>query len=322
MENNITEKQENSEKKKKLKTTKKHWQIFSAILGILFIISILTTGFHFGVSKKTIKNTIEELSGATVLSVEKEKGLYKANIEDEEGNEGIIYITKDGKLLFQGAIDVEKLRKYLETIRAMQDTTGSATRKPKMTCDDIPKKDNPELNAFVVSYCPFGTQMQRILIEVAKLFNDNIKVRYIGSIVDGKVTSMHGEVEATENLRQICIREEQQDKYWNYVKCFIDKKDSEVCLTETNIDKEKLQTCMKDATKGIKYAEEDFKLQDKHNIRGSPTLILNGIQVSEFDFGGRNPEAVKTLLCCGFKEQPEECKETLETTSTGAKGQC
>ncbi len=320
-ENNITEKQENPKKQnKKIKTTKKHWQIFTTIFIVLFIVSILTSGFHFGVSKNTIKSTIEELSGATVLSVEKEKGLYKANIEDEQGNKGILYITKDGKLLFQGAIDVEKLREYIKSIKAMQDVTGSAVQEKQMTCDDIPKKDNPELNAFVVSYCPFGTQMQGILVEVAELFNDNIKVRYIGSIADGKVTSMHGEVEATENLRQICIREEQQDKYWNYVKCFIDKKDSEACLT--GIDKEKLQTCMEDATKGIKYAEEDFKLQDKYGITGSPTLILNGIQVSEFDFGGRNPEAIKTLLCCGFEEQPEECKETLETASTGAQGQC
>lgn len=317
-EDNNINKQENPENTKmKIKTTKKHWQIFTIVLAILFITSIITSGFHFGVSKNTIKNTIEELSGATVLSVEKEKGVYKANLEDEQGNKGIIYITKDGKLLFQGAIDVEKLREY---INSMKDVTGSAVQETKMTCEDIIKQEIPELNAFVVSYCPFGTQMQGILVEVAELFNDNIKVRYLGSIVDGKITSMHGEIEATENLRQICIREEQSDKYWNYVRCFIDKKDSDVCLTD--IDKEKLEECMDDVTRGIEYAKEDFELQDKYAITGSPTLILNGIKVSEFDFGGRNPEAVKTLLCCGFKEQPESCSESLATTAIGTQGQC
>jgi hypothetical protein len=33
-------------------------------------------------------------------------------------------------------------------------------------------------------------------------------------VKNGKIASMHGDEEAKENLRQICIREEQKDKYW------------------------------------------------------------------------------------------------------------
>jgi len=32
---------------------------------------------------------------------------------------------------------------------------------------------------------------------------------------------MPEDVEAKENLKQICIREEQSDKYWNYAGCYI-----------------------------------------------------------------------------------------------------
>jgi len=60
-----------------------------------------------------------------------------------------------------------------------------------------------------VSYCPYGTQMQRIINEVVRNISelkDNIVIRYIGSIQDGKITSMHGEKEAQENLTQIMFK--------------------------------------------------------------------------------------------------------------------
>jgi hypothetical protein len=40
-----------------------------------------------------------------------------------------------------------------------------------------------------------------------------MKARYIGTVSGTTITAMHGEAEAKENLRQICIREEQSTKY-------------------------------------------------------------------------------------------------------------
>jgi len=40
--------------------------------------------------------------------------------------------------------------------------------------------------------------------------------------VNNTIKSMHGAAEAQENLRQICIREEQSGKYWDYVRCYIE----------------------------------------------------------------------------------------------------
>jgi hypothetical protein len=94
-------------------------------------------------------------------------------------------------------------------------------------------------------------------------------------------------------------------------------------LAETGIDENALITCRNDSERGLKYAREDLDLMNEYNnteecrsnnqcaIGGSPALILNSQPVSEFNFGGRTAEAVKTLLCCGFNEGQDFCQNIL-----------
>jgi len=188
---------------------------------------------------------------------------------------------------------------------------------PKKNCSDIKKEDSPLLQAFVVSYCPFGLQMQRLLSEIIEKIpasSNNIKVRYIGDISKDNISSMHGQQEADENLVQICIREEQPDKYWKYVSCFARSGGSDDCLNSSEIDGGKLEECTTQKNRGFKYAEQDFAIADNFGASGSPTLILNNETVSEFDFGGRTDEAVKKLLCCGFSSKPDFCSQNLNTS--------
>lgn len=253
------------------------------------------------------ENLVEPGFEAEVVSVEEVSGIYKI-LTRYRGNDIFVYVTKDGKWLFINAYD---LTKKIE--REVPKAKG---------CEDLKKSENPQLEVFVVSYCPFGLQMQRVLgeiIEEIPELEQYIKVRYMGGIVDGRITAMHGEKEANENLRQICIREEQSEKYWEYISCFIKNGDTENCLNSAGIDSTKLNECMDDVERGVEYAREDFELQNNYRVTGSPTLILNGERVSEFDFGGRTAEAVKTLLCCGFEEEPAFCEKEL-TTEQAATG--
>ena len=244
-------------------------------------------------------------------AVEEKNGVYEMKLKIED-SEFTSYLTKDGKLLFPEAIEL------VEEIVSSEEPT----QQQKTTCEDIKKEQKPTLEAFVVSYCPFGTQMQRILAEIVKNIPElaeNIRVEYMGQIQDGKITSMHGEEEAQENLTQICLREEEGNKYFSYLSCFLKKGDNEGCLNEAGVDQEKLEGCKNDELRGLVYAQKDFDLQDKYKITGSPTLILNGQKVSEFDFGGRTAEAGKTLLCCGFENEFSSCQKTLaeEEAATG-----
>jgi len=254
------------------------------------------------------ENLVEKGVVVSLVDVVEENGLYKFRLKMGE-QEFVSYVTKDGKILFpEEGIDIEEKLTQEET---------PPEETPK-TYEDIKKSDEPLLEAFVVSECPFGTQMQRILNEIVKNISslaNNIKVEYIGSIQGDKITSMHGDPEAQENLRQICLKEEQPDKYWNYIDCHIKKGEVEGCLTATGIDEAKLSNCVTDSSKGLKYAKEDFDAQEKYKVTGSPSLFLNGEKVSEFDFGGRTAEAVKTLLCYGFKTEPGACSQKLTEAS-------
>lgn len=257
-----------------------------------------------------INNSILSGQTAALVSSSEESGVVKMRISIG-GSEFDSYISKDGKLLFPEAIK-------------MEGETDTATDTPAVTaktCDDLTKTDKPELEAYIVSQCPYGLQMQRVLAEVinsAGSLASNIKVRYMGSVSNGKIIAMHGDAEAQENLKQICIRDEQASKYWSYVSCYMKAGKTEECLTSVGIDKTKLNSCTTDKNKGLVYAQEDFDLSAKYSVQGSPTLILNGQTVSEFDFGGRTAEAVKSLICCGSKTQSSACSQTLNKASAAS----
>lgn len=255
-----------------------------------------------------INNSILSGQTASLVNSSEESGVVKMRISIG-GQEFDSYISKDGKLLFPEAIKIE------------DKATDKTAQQPAKTCDDLTKTDKAELDAYIVSQCPYGLQMQRVLADVvnsAPSLAGNIKVRYMGSISNGTIISMHGDAEAQENLKQICIREEQASKYWKYVSCYIKAGKTAECLTSVGIDKAKLNSCTTDKNKGIAYAQADFDLSAKYSVQGSPTLILNGQTVSEFDFGGRTAEAVKSLICCGSKTQSSVCSQTLNTASAAS----
>ena len=270
-------------------------------------------GFGSQKAEETVQKAIDFVSEnmldgaeAVLVSVSEESGVYKFKMKVNE-EEFDSYLTKDGKVLFPSGISL---------VEPEEDTTAAEGK--KMTCEDINKTEKPVLEAFVVSQCPFGLQMQRILNEIVKNIPQaasHIKVEYMGAIEENKITSMHGDEEAQENLRQICLQEEQPDNFWAYIDCHIKNGNVDSCLQTAQIDINKLTGCLVDGNRGLAYAEKDFANQDKYQITGSPTLILDGEKVSEFDFGGRTAEAVKTIVCCAFQEKPEFCDETLSTES-------
>ncbi len=224
------------------------------------------------------------------------------------------YTLKDGEsILFSEPHDLNELIVY----------TAPPTPTPSeaLKCENMEKKDNTELTAFVVSYCPFGIQTQRIISVLPEDLREHVKVRYIGAISNGKITSMHGDKEAQENLRQICIREEQPDRYWPYISCFIKAGKGEDCLSETKVDTNKLSACISDPERGLKFAGEDFKLQNQLGVGGSPTLILNGSVVDEvasaqaLEKTMRSVAHMQSLICCSSSTDLNGCSAKVPAES-------
>ena len=191
----------------------------------------------------------------------------------------------------------------------------------------VVKSDNPEVELFVMSYCPFGTQAEKGIIPAVNLLGDKIdfKIRFV-------YYAMHGDTEINEQLKQYCIQEEQEDKFLDYLSCFLADGDSESCLSEVGVDELKLASCVEKADEqfGItaKFNDQstwlsgryplfdvDKELNDEYGIGGSPTLVINGKTTDS----SRNPRAYLSTICAAFNDAPEECSEQLssQTPSSG-----
>ncbi|MFH0773258.1 MAG: hypothetical protein V1922_03020 [bacterium] len=285
--------------------------IVAALAGILLIVNNFR-GKSDEFKNKTIPAAIKKVLNSPdtkfeVASVKETNGVYEFQLK-LQNQTYTSYITKDAKILFTSGVKLDEVGKAPATKTQAQ---------KKLTCNDLKKADNSTLTAFVVANCPYGLQTQRLfkkVLEEAPNMASNLKIKYIGSIANGKITSMHGDEEAKENLRQICIRDEQLDLYWPYVNCYMQEGKTEQCLTNTGVDTTKMTACTEDAKRGLAYAQKDFDIANKLNVSGSPTLVLNDTQVvSEFDFGGRVPNSVKTMVCCGSKTKGDYCSKDIST---------
>lgn len=270
-----------------------------------------------------INNNKLSSSKVTLKSASEVSGLIKISI-DVGGQAYNSYVTKDGRFLFPNTPIDMKPAKTATSASASSSTTQTAAK----DASSVTKAAKPMLEAFVVSSCPFGLQMQRAIADAVKnipSLASSVVIRYIGSISNGVISSMHGPEEAAENLRQICIREEQPTKYYNYISCYMQKTtataasgmplgDSPSCQASTGIDTAKLASCVSDPSRGLAYAQKDFDLGIKYNVSGSPTLILNGAPIDETGFGGRSSDGVKSMVCAGSNSPASFCSTKLNTT--------
>lgn len=251
--------------------------------------------------KKVVNNPTTKIE---VTSAKEVSGLVEFELS-VAGQKYTSYVTKDGKLLFTSGIKVDDLNK------AQKSAAGAKPATPTT----LEKADKPSVTAFLVANCPYGLQMQRAFkkaINEAPELASSLMVKYMGSVENGKITSMHGDVEAQENLKQICIREEQKEKYWPYVSCYMQEGKTEECLVTAGVNVANLNACTSDSGRGLKYAQADFDLANKFSVSSSPTLLANNKQtVSEFDFGGRNANAIKEVLCAASKTKAGYCANAL-----------
>ncbi len=228
------------------------------------------------------------------------------------------YITKDGAMFFPQAMDTS------ETVAAADGGTDTAAATPVVAAD-IPKSDKPAVEVFVMSRCPYGTQMEKGLLPVMSLLKGkaDIKIKFVDYV-------MHGDAELKGNIAQYCIDKEENGKYEEYLKCYLKSGDLDACVTSTGVNKKKLDSCLSATDKQFKLNESftdktkwtssfpPFAIHEKENkaygVQGSPTFVVNGKQVET----SRSADAIKTTICAAFKNAPKECETKLDTATPSA----
>ncbi len=302
------------------------WKIATVVLGLLLIISIFTYGFRFGgatgavvgqittkeASDKAVKyindNLLQPGTTATFKSVEDKGSLYNVKF-DISGRAFDSYVTKDGSLLFPNAIDLNEVPEQA----------------PAPEATSIPKQDKADVKLFVMSQCPYGTIAEKAMAPVLSLMGSkfDFSLNFIANDNgDGTFTSLHGQAEVDEDLRQVCAAKHYPKEYFNYILCVNNDyrnaaKVWEKCATDNKMDAKVIKECS-EGEEGKALLAENVKAADEFSVSGSPTLIINGVTYQ----GARTADGYKTAICSGFKVEPDTCKNKLDGTSATATGSC
>ena len=256
-------------------------------------------------------------STATVTEVSLyEPKVYNVKVKIE-GSEELVdsYISADGKLFFPQSLDIAELSGTAGT----DDTAAADTAVTPV--ESAPKSDKPVVELFVMSHCPYGTQIEKGILPVVAALGDKIdfNIKFVNY-------AMHGDKELSEQMLQYCIQSEQRDKYTNYLNCFLQAGDSASCLKTAQVDSNKANACAAKVDKQYRILEVFEKKEGwdsfppfpiyeaenvKYGVQGSPTLVINGKQIDS----GRDSASLAGVICGAFNTLPEACNQTFSSAS-------
>jgi hypothetical protein len=277
--------------------------------------------------------------------------------------------------------------------------SSSTTTKTASATFEPVKSDKPEFQFYVMSFCPYGNQMEELVKPVVDLLKNsaNIRPQYIfEKIADLKTQcqqydssncanyikagyfttesdckaeldtynkkcldekqylkigntfygSLHGRQEATQDVREICAYNMNEDKtnWWKFIgnvnkNCTSENADTcwEEQAKQAGFDTNKITECFNNQAPEL--IEKEIALTTQNKVQGSPTLMINGITFPPeaaytSDNKGtlkigkkiltqdqyRTSDAIKEAICASFKKAPKECKTTIKATDTATAG--
>ncbi len=244
---------------------------------------------------------------AILKEVTEEKGLYKLTLEIN-GQEQRTYITKDAELIFPTSIKATST-----------DSTSTSETNSSQSSAEIPKSKKPKVDLYVMSFCPYGNQAEDTMVSAYNLLKDKIdfNVHYVVSEREGEITSLHGQKEVDQNMREVCVLENNgMDKWWEFTtyvneNCGSDGSCWEEAAQSANLNANTIANCINQ--NGIELMKKEAQISSENNVSGSPTMLINGVETEAVYYYGQ-PNKYKDSICSAFSEgfEVEQCSEELE----------
>ncbi len=241
----------------------------------------------------------------------------------------------------------DRVQSYLAPAGKYQYLRIGATFDPKSEiCDNIVDDDNNgqadcadsackgqtvcretksnRLDLFVMSECPYGIQAMNSMKEVLTNFNNKVdfELHFIANDNgDGTFSSLHGQTEVDEDIRESCVMKYYPEnyKFMDYIWCRNQniKGDWQPCATQNGVDVAKIKTCS-EGEEGKQLLREKIKSSNELNIGASPTWMAN----NKYQFAGLDANTIKTSLC-QYNSGLAGCENTLSGSAQAPAGvQC
>ena len=217
--------------------------------------------------------------------------------------------------------------KLLDEVTGANYFVSEDARKAYYDAIGVKLGDNkPQIDFFVMSYCPYGNQAEEGIAPVYNLLKDKaifnpryvVYSQYQGGTADycidnGQLCSMHGVQEVHQDVRELCVNKYMGISKWfdfalaMNTNCTAQNADScwEAVATRLGLDVAKIKTC--EANESVALLTAEQTLGNTLKVSGSPTVFIDGNSYS----GGRTPEEFKTALCAAFDTKPAECNTAL-----------
>ncbi|VVB75039.1 Uncharacterised protein [uncultured archaeon] len=246
-------------------------------------------------------------------------GLYALSFEvyqnGTKADAGVIYANKSNLIIGQ-VFDLNK------------PIAKPATTTPAQTAPV--KSDKPQVDLYVMSFCPYGNQAEDTMISAYSLLKDKIdfNVHFIVSVSGTTVQSLHGANEVLQDEREACVLKNYGNGKWFQVATYVNDNCGSAtgascwadALTKAGgIDANKIDSCV--ATEGVALMSANELASNAAGANGSPTLVINGVKSNAvYQYG--NSEAYKTAICDAFNTAPTECATKLSAATTAPAGSC
>jgi hypothetical protein len=176
--------------------------------------------------------------------------------------------------------------------------------------------EKAKLEFYVMSQCPYGTQVMDAIAPVLKELGGAVdfEVNFIANdLGNGEFTSLHGDAEVNGDIVQLCAAKYNPESYMDMIVCM--NKDAgsipdnwEKCAADNKLDTAKIKACY-EGDEGKELLSASIKKSDDTGAQGSPTIYLNG----ESYPGGRTSTDFLRQICNSFSgERPDACADIPE----------
>lgn len=260
------------------------WKILTVVFAILLIVSLATNGFKFskGLSEDAARQKADDfiqnnlISGGVAIDIEniKEEGdLYILDVAVT--SQGVTqnvesYITKDGKLFFPQAIE-------MDTYQAPQLQQPVVV---EVSEDDDPVKGSDNAPVTIIEFsdfqCPYcGKFYEETLPQITNTYIETGKVKFV--FRDFPLGFHQYAQKASEAAE--CADE--QEKFWEYHNILFENQDAltiddlKQYASDLDLDTEQFNECL-DSGKYEDEVNADIEDGSSYGVTGTPAFFING----------------------------------------------